>query len=141
MATQKSNQTKFCLDQIDKESRETRTLEKFAQTQKTWKRTERSILNRVERNNSISYNTVKNMYLHPNPDKMTLINDNIPQYWQHSLRDNKKELKKYIRDNPFKQELAEEMLQTLAGRKRLESSIPELRPPNDNILLKGRSIQ
>ena len=72
---------------------------------------------------------------------MALINDNVPQYWQHSLRDNTKELKKYIRDNPFKQEIAEEMMQTLAGRKRLEKSIPELRQPNENILLKGRSIQ
>lgn len=141
MVTQKSNKSKFCLDQIDKESRETRNLEKFAQTQKIWKRTEKSILDRVERNNSISYTAVKNMYLHPNPEKMTLINDNIPQYWQHSLRDNKKELNKHIRDNPFKQEIAEEMLQTLAGRKRLEKSIPELRQPNENILLKGRSIQ
>jgi predicted house-cleaning NTP pyrophosphatase (Maf/HAM1 superfamily) len=36
------------------------------------------------------------------------------------LRDNEKNLKKHILGNPFSIEKAEEMLQTLKGRKRLE---------------------
>jgi hypothetical protein len=67
----------------------------------------------------MSYNAVKDVYLHPNPNKLDLINDNIPQYWQHSLRDNCKPLYKHLRNNPFKKEVAEEMLQTLAGRRKL----------------------
>jgi hypothetical protein len=56
----------------------------------------------VRRNKSISYNAVKDIYMHPNPNKLALINDNVPQYWQHSLRDNCKTLYKHLRNNPFK---------------------------------------
>lgn len=111
--------TKFCLDQIDKDTRERRTIQKYTQTQSGWKDVERGLLNKAKRNNSISYNAVKDVYLHPNPNKLDLINDDIPQYWQHSLRDNCKSLYKHLRNNPFKNEAAEEMLQTLAGRRKL----------------------
>jgi hypothetical protein len=68
---------------------------------------------------------------------MTLINDNIPQYWQHSLRDNNKTLKRHLRNHPFKQEVAEEMLQTLAGKRRLEESIPQIQTLEQKLSLKG----
>ena len=84
-----------------------------------WKQTEDSIVRRVGRGKSLTFNAVKTLYLHPNPDKLSLINDNIPHYWEHSLRGNNKRLKKNILNNPFKKEVAEEMLQTLRGTRRL----------------------
>jgi hypothetical protein len=37
----------------------------------------------------------------PNPELINLINDNIPEYWQKTLRDNDKRLKQHLRGNPF----------------------------------------
>ncbi len=42
----------------------------------------------------------------PNPELTDLINENIPEYWQHSLRDNDKHLQKHIAGTPFKKEIA-----------------------------------
>lgn len=36
----------------------------------------------------LNFNTVSELYSHPNPEKLELINDNIPDYWKNSLRDN-----------------------------------------------------
>jgi hypothetical protein len=82
-------------------------LQKHSQTQAVWKKEEAGLLQKAQKNRSVSFNAVKNLYLHANPDKMELINDDIPQYWQHSLRDNCKALYRHLRNNPFKKEVAE----------------------------------
>jgi hypothetical protein len=43
------------------------------------------------------------------------------------LRNNEKRLKRHLKGNTFKREIAEEMLQTLKGRKKLSSSIPHIK--------------
>ncbi len=106
-----------------------------------WVRNERSLKERVNKDKSISFNAVKPLYVHPNPEKISLINDNIPEYWKNSLRDNSKYLKKHIRGNPFKTEIAEEMLQTIGGRRRLEGSVPPIAKICNEIALKGKNIK
>ena len=44
---------------------------------------------------------VKNVYVHPNPDKIEVINDNIIPYWEMSLRNNHHILKRHIKGNKF----------------------------------------
>jgi hypothetical protein len=119
MSTQKSNYSRFCLDQIDKESREKRVLQNYQKTQSTWKESEKTILHKIGRGKSLTFQAVPKVYTHHNPDKLQILNDCIPKYWEYSLRDNNKILKKHLRGNPFKQETAEEMMQTMNGLKRL----------------------
>lgn len=43
----------------------------------------------------------------------------LPNYWRNSLRSNDKKLKSHIKGHKFKQQIAQEMLQTLKGTKKL----------------------
>lgn len=137
MRTQQTQYKNFCLDQIDHDMREKRALARLAQTHSKWQHTESSLMRKTGREKSVSFSAVKNMYLHPNPEKLYLINDDIPLYWQHSLRDNNKRLKNYLKNTPYRREVAEEMLQTLAGQRKLEQSIPPINPQCKELKLKG----
>ncbi len=50
----------------------------------------------------------------------------LPEYWKNSLRDNNNKLKSHLKGNNYKREAAEEMLQTLRGKTKLENSIPRI---------------
>ena len=71
-------------------------------------------------------NNVKGLYVHPNQDRMDIINNFVVNYWEMSLRNNNKILKRHIKGNKFGEVELEEMLQTDRGLKSVERSIPTL---------------
>lgn len=64
------------------------------------------------------------VYVHPNQDRMDVINTFVVHMWEMSLRNNNKILKRHIAGNKFKPVQLEEMLQTDRGTKIVEKSIP-----------------
>lgn len=60
---------------------------------------------------------VKDIYIHPNDDRMDIINHYVVNMWEMSLRNNNKILQRHIKGNKFKQVELEEMLQTDRGIK------------------------
>ena len=71
-------------------------------------------------------NNVKGLYIHPNQDRMDIINNFVVNYWEMSLRNNNKILKRHIKGNKYGDVELEEMLQTDRGVKTVERSIPSL---------------
>lgn len=69
---------------------------------------------------------VKDIYIHPNDDRMDIINHYVVNMWEMSLRNNNKILQRHIKGNKFKPVELEEMLQTDRGIKSVERSIPVL---------------
>lgn len=69
---------------------------------------------------------VKDIYVHPNDDRMDIINHYVVNMWEMSLRNNNKILQRHIKGNKFKPVELEEMLQTDRGIKSVERSIPSL---------------
>lgn len=69
---------------------------------------------------------VKDIYIHPNDDRMDIINHFVVNMWEMSLRNNNKILQRHIKGNKFKPVELEEMLQTDRGIKSVERSIPVL---------------
>lgn len=46
-------------------------------------------------------NNVKDLYVHPNHDKIAVLNDFVVHYWEMSLRNNNKILERHIKGNKF----------------------------------------
>lgn len=67
---------------------------------------------------------MKGVYVHPNQDRMDVINTFVVHMWEMSLRNNNKILKRHIAGNKYKPVQLEEMLQTDRGTKIVEKSIP-----------------
>ena len=44
---------------------------------------------------------VKDLYVHENQDRMSVINDFVVHYWEMSLRNNNKILKRHIKGNKY----------------------------------------
>lgn len=69
---------------------------------------------------------VKGVYVHPNQDRMDIINNYVVNMWEMSLRNHNKILQRHIAGNKFGPVQLEELLQTDRGVKTVERSIPVL---------------
>ena len=76
----------------------------------------------MNKTSTVMKDSFRDLHFRENNDKDELINNNIPEYWKDSLRNNNKRLKSYLKGYQFPEEKAEEMLQTLRGTRKLDRS-------------------
>ena len=55
---------------------------------------------------------VKDLYVHPNHDKISVLNDFVINYWEMSLRNHHPILERHIRGNRFSRVELEQLLQS-----------------------------
>ena len=111
--------SKLSLEKKLKNTRDYRTIDTFRKKKEEWNRIDNRLMRKMNKNSTVMKDSFKDIYGENNPERMELINDNIPQFWKHSLRSNNKTLKKYIRGHSFSEEIGEEMLQTMKGSKKI----------------------
>ena len=56
-----------------------------------------------KKDSTVMIDSFPDLHTHPNPEKQDLINDNIPEFWKHSLRNNNKRLKSFVKGHQFKE--------------------------------------
>ncbi len=121
--------SKLTREQTNIITKQMKYLDRYRQYQDIWDNQSRKLHKMTLRNKNtktLLEDNVKDIYIHPNDDRMDIINHYVVNMWEMSLRNNNKILQRHIKGNKFKPVELEEMLQTDRGIKSVQRSIPVL---------------
>ena len=108
-------------------TKQARQINRYEQYQNMWERKKELIRKSTQKKSPVLMdNNIKHLYVHPNEDKIDVINDFIVNYWEMSLRNHHPILERHIKGHRFEKVEKEKLLQFREGTRKIENSIPVL---------------
>lgn len=111
--------SKLPKEQSNLVNKESKNLTRYREYQEKWGADANRLRRLAHRNpeeKTLVEKNVREVYVHPNHDKIAVLNDFVVHFWEMSLRNNNRILERHIKGHKFGRVELEELLQTDKGR-------------------------